>query len=147
MALAAPARAAWPDDVSIVEWYASSLADIVQRAKKTADAKRDANAAIEAARAKFFADRKAGISDTESLREYELQLLAKDIYYLTPYLYEGMTPAAIKQFKPLRRRQGGLWTAVCLHGRSPDLRLGSQWFALPCMRRCPENFGCPVKTS
>jgi hypothetical protein len=107
MALAAPARAAWPDDVSIVEWYASSLADIVQRAKKAADAKRDANAAIEAARAKFFADRKAGISDTESLREFELQLLAKDIYYLTPYLYEGMTPAAIKQFQAVEKATGG----------------------------------------
>src|SRR5438105_5728155 len=35
MALAAPARAVWPDDVSIVEWYATSLADIVQIAKES----------------------------------------------------------------------------------------------------------------
>ena len=40
MALAAPARAVWPDDVSIVEWYASSLADIVQKAKQAGDARK-----------------------------------------------------------------------------------------------------------
>src|SRR5947209_7510813 len=99
MALAAPARAVWPDDVPLWESYASRLADIVEKAKEAAQAKRDANETIEAARAKFFADRKAGVSNPESLREFELQLLAKDIYYLTPYLYEGMTPAAIRQFE------------------------------------------------
>jgi hypothetical protein len=107
IALAAPARAAWPDDVSPLEWYASSLADIVEKAKQASQAKRDANAAIEAARAKFFADRKAGVSNPESLREFQLQLLAKDIYYLTPYLYEGMTPAAIRQFDAVEKLTGG----------------------------------------
>ena len=68
---------------------------------------KDANAGIAAARAKFFADRKAGVSNPDSLREFELQLLAKDIYYLTAFLYEGMTRAAIKQFDAVEKATGG----------------------------------------
>jgi hypothetical protein len=104
---AAPANALWPDKVPVWDWYASRLTEAVQKAKEAGEARQAANAAIEVARQKFFADRKAGISEPESLQEFEILLWQKDIYYMTPYLNEGMTPRAVKQFEGVEKLTGG----------------------------------------
>jgi hypothetical protein len=108
MAMATPANALWPDKVPVWEWCTSRFADAVEKAKEAKEARKAANASLEAARQKFFADRKAGLSDPESLQDFQIQLWQKDIYYLTPYLNEGMTPRAVKLFEGVEKLTGGL---------------------------------------
>jgi hypothetical protein len=105
--LYSPAWAAWPADPVERPYAVDQLANIINRAKAAAAAKQDANFAIGQARQRFFEDRMKGADIRSSLDELERQLFAKDIYYLTPYLFEGMTPKAVAQFDGVEKLTGG----------------------------------------
>jgi hypothetical protein len=82
-------RADWPRETIGVPSLAEQIADIVVRGQKVASAKQAANAEIEQARRRFFADCVNGIRGSDAEKGFADLLFAKDIYFLSLYTHEG----------------------------------------------------------
>jgi len=88
------AQEPFADEYLIRPTLFDQFATVIQRAAQATAAKSAFNEEIKAARAKFFAGCTRGVRDAAAATDFASLLLQKDIYYLSLYLFEGMTPAA-----------------------------------------------------
>jgi hypothetical protein len=107
MAFPRIANADWPRETIGLPSFAEQIADIVIRGQKVAAAKQAANAELEQARRRFFADCVNGVRGSDAEKAFAELLLMKDIYFLSLYTNEGMTPAALRQLDGMDKLTGG----------------------------------------
>jgi hypothetical protein len=119
---ASKAEADWPRETIGGPTLAEQIADIVVKAQKVAAAKEAANAEIEDARRQFFADCVNGIRGGVSEKNFAELLFEKDIYFLSLYMQEGMTPKALRQLKGIDILTGGE-----LDGGLPPVEIFGVW--------------------
>jgi hypothetical protein len=87
--------------------FGEHIEDIVARGQQVAAAKQAANAEIEEARRKFFADCVNGVRGKDAEKQFAEVLFAKDLYFLSLYASEGMTPAVLRHLDGIDNLTGG----------------------------------------
>jgi hypothetical protein len=115
-------KAASPAEIIGGPSFAEEIANIVVRAQDVAVAKEAANAEFEKARHQFFEDCVNGIRGGTAEKNFAELLFTKDIYFLSLYTYEGMTPKAIRQLEGIDTLTGGE-----LDGGLPPTELFGVW--------------------
>jgi hypothetical protein len=109
---------------SIGTYVSDNLRQAIEAGAHVAEEVQKFNREISAARLRFFSGCSAGVRDAEAEAEFAKLLFGKDLYYLSLFAYEGVTPAAEARVKGMGTLTGG-----SLDGGITSLGFFAPWVA------------------